>query len=97
VPGWPQRPAVSWLVAAAVRAAEQEVANPLYGTAGAAAQCCAQRWPLTTNNTELLELVQRKTTKLVKGMENEMYEEQLGEMELLSLEEKGLKGDLIAL
>ena len=80
-----------------MRAAEQEVPVRLCGAAGAAAQCCAQRWPLTTNNTELLELVQRKTTKLVKGMENEMYEEQLGEMGLLSLEEKGLKGDLIAL
>ena len=34
-----------------MRAAEQEVPVHLCGAAGAAAQCCAQRWPLTARET----------------------------------------------
>ena len=34
-----------------MRAAEQEVPVRLCGAAGAAAQCCAQRWPLTARET----------------------------------------------
>jgi len=50
--------------------------------------------PQTRQLLELLERVQRRSTKMVRGLQHLSYEERLRELGLFSLEEKAA-GDLI--
>ena len=56
-----------------------------------------QMWsPQYRRDTDLLECIQRRATKMITGMKHLSYKDRLRELELFSLEKRRLQGGLIA-